>query len=277
MVISSPTRSKGITLDSKSTAQLSRWHPGNCLQDNCGSITPGVLKSCGPHLSKLSSFTLGLSYTITDDDAFEFFSQLEALSSLDFRYYLVRPFLCRTRHRANAYHRDKQLRVFSVRPKLPILRSLTVRHDYLKTKGDATYLTRWIRWLSSRSPLEEFTLAIDRRVWLRPPTISLDSLADHLGLRHGQTLRNLDIRDGYISQHALTELSTRCQDLQILSIGTTVNVLVRTIFLLPIFLISSVSISRNIYTISCLYTLISTQPPAFHPILRRAKSCLKRR
>ena len=62
-------------------------------QDNCGSVTPGVLRSFLPHVADVQAFGLGLSYSVTDDDAFKYFAQLPQLSSLDFRYYLVGLFL----------------------------------------------------------------------------------------------------------------------------------------------------------------------------------------
>ncbi|KAI0683671.1 hypothetical protein C8T65DRAFT_235312 [Cerioporus squamosus] len=61
------------------------------LTGSCGSVTPGVLRSFIPHLQEASSFALGLSYSLTDDDVFNFCSQLPHLRSLELRYYLVSP------------------------------------------------------------------------------------------------------------------------------------------------------------------------------------------
>jgi hypothetical protein len=53
-------------------------------------VTPGVLKSFLPHVSEsLKSFTLGLSYSITDEDIFTFLSQLPNLEHLRLRNYWV--------------------------------------------------------------------------------------------------------------------------------------------------------------------------------------------
>ena len=38
----------------------------------------------------MTSFALGLSYSLTDDDVFTFWADLPRLQSLEFRYYLVR-------------------------------------------------------------------------------------------------------------------------------------------------------------------------------------------
>ena len=53
-------------------------------------MTPGVLKSFLPHVSEnLKAFTLGLSYSITDEDIFAFLSQLPNLEHLRLRNYWV--------------------------------------------------------------------------------------------------------------------------------------------------------------------------------------------
>jgi len=60
------------------------------IQDNCGSVTPGVLKVIVPHLEeRLEAFTLGLSYSLTNDDVFTFLGQLKYLKTLQLRYYWV--------------------------------------------------------------------------------------------------------------------------------------------------------------------------------------------
>jgi hypothetical protein len=60
------------------------------MQDNCGSITPGVLRSFVPHVwETLREFTLGLSYSLTDDDVFSFIAQLPHLEWLHLQYYLA--------------------------------------------------------------------------------------------------------------------------------------------------------------------------------------------
>lgn len=59
-------------------------------QDNCGSVTPGVLRSFLPHVSEnLKGFSLGLSYSITDEDIFTFLGQLPNLEHLRLRNYWV--------------------------------------------------------------------------------------------------------------------------------------------------------------------------------------------
>ena len=59
------------------------------VQESCGSITPGVLRSFLPHMSMMTSFSLGLSSSLTDDDVFPFWEGLPSLRILEFRYYLA--------------------------------------------------------------------------------------------------------------------------------------------------------------------------------------------
>jgi hypothetical protein len=64
--------------------------PMCAIQDNCGSITPGVLRSFLPHVcGALRELTLGLSYSLTNDDVFSFVAQLPQLEWLQLRYYLA--------------------------------------------------------------------------------------------------------------------------------------------------------------------------------------------
>ena len=64
--------------------------PPMYMQDNCGSITPGVLRSFVPHVGgALREFTLGLSYSLTDEDVFSFVSLLPHLEHLHLQYYLA--------------------------------------------------------------------------------------------------------------------------------------------------------------------------------------------
>lgn len=60
------------------------------VQDNCGSVTPGVLLSFAPHVREsLRRFTLGLSYSLTNEHVFFFVNQIPHLEWLQLQYYLV--------------------------------------------------------------------------------------------------------------------------------------------------------------------------------------------
>jgi len=60
-------------------------------QDNCGSITPGVLKAFvfPPLQSNIRALSLGLSYSLTHDDTFQFLNNFPQLEELELRYYWV--------------------------------------------------------------------------------------------------------------------------------------------------------------------------------------------
>ena len=60
-----------------------------CVQNNCGSVTPGVLRSLAPPLINIRGFTLGLSYSLTNDDIFTFLNELTQLQDLQLYYYIV--------------------------------------------------------------------------------------------------------------------------------------------------------------------------------------------
>lgn len=61
------------------------------MKDDCGSVTPGVLKSIVPLLRQnIRGLGLGLSYSLTDEDVFAFLHQLPTLKEVELRYYWVR-------------------------------------------------------------------------------------------------------------------------------------------------------------------------------------------
>lgn len=63
--------------------------PLTIQQNNCGSITPGVLRSCIPHAKDLHAFSLGLSFSLTDMDVFTFLGEIHDLQFLTLQYYRV--------------------------------------------------------------------------------------------------------------------------------------------------------------------------------------------
>jgi hypothetical protein len=65
----------------------------HAFQGNCGSITPGVLKALVSPLqqskSNIRALSLGLSYSLTHDDTFQFLNKFPQLEELELRYYWV--------------------------------------------------------------------------------------------------------------------------------------------------------------------------------------------
>jgi len=67
--------------------QRSRWW----LKDNCGSVTPGVLRFIVPLMERsIRAVSLGLSYSLMDADVFLFLRNLHGLESAELYYYWVR-------------------------------------------------------------------------------------------------------------------------------------------------------------------------------------------
>ncbi|KAI0684576.1 hypothetical protein BC835DRAFT_1389261 [Cytidiella melzeri] len=128
------------------------------LKNNCGSVNPGVLKQISPSVSELTSFTLGLSYSIDNNDLFEFLSQMHNLISLELRYYL-------------------QQKPLSSQPELRLLKHLKVYYgDIDVSDSNDSILCTWIRNLS-----------------LHLKQHQLDNLYEYLSKNHSQTLRTFKL------------------------------------------------------------------------------------
>ncbi|KAK7694427.1 hypothetical protein QCA50_001613 [Cerrena zonata] len=187
--------------------RLSSTLTGFHLKDNCGSVTPGVLRSFIPFGSRIRTFALGLSYSLTHQDVFDFLPHLPNLQKLDIQYY-------------------QQLRKLSTKPPLPNLQSLTIRHTHITETPDAAYLIKFVHHLSRSSPLEELYLIADSYE-IRGPCVSFDGLVKHLIARHAATLRVLYMPTAYLSLAITQELCTRCPQMEELAIACHDHILVQ--------------------------------------------------
>ncbi|KAI0351224.1 hypothetical protein OH77DRAFT_1487729 [Trametes cingulata] len=167
------------------------------LTHSCGSVTPGVLRSFIPHLQSVTSFALGLSYSLTDSDVFAFWQELPCLLALEFRYYL-------------------QLRP-SFDPRLPRLRHLTVHYSNVMTKDHTDRLCRWVRRVIAKSPLELLRLVCENEV--DGPAVSFDPLVEHLCMKHHEKLRVLHMPDCFVGRRLLGVLCGTCKALEELALG----------------------------------------------------------
>ncbi|TFK29095.1 hypothetical protein FA15DRAFT_664410 [Coprinopsis marcescibilis] len=171
------------------------------LLDNCGSITPGVLKSFLPHLSeRLKAFSMGLSYSISDDDISAFVDGLPELQQLQLTYYY-------------------QIKAPVRKPRLPKLWSFTVmRSRYLLDDTDhARHISAWIRRIISASPLEVLNIVTegnDDDGVIRRCCSAYDGLVDHLIAKHSSKLRRLEMKHCLVTTDTFRKLLTSCQLLE---------------------------------------------------------------
>ncbi|KAF9444948.1 hypothetical protein P691DRAFT_735742 [Macrolepiota fuliginosa MF-IS2] len=180
------------------------------LKDNCGSVTPGVLKSIIPLLERnIRSLSLGLSYSLADEDVFAFLRCLTKLESVELRYYW-------------------QLKPPKSRPNLPNLRTFTACYaNRLQTRNEVRSLCKWIRRTISSSPIESLYIIQDDSSSSSPgdsdddesmrntgANVSFRSIIDHLCCRHTDTLRVLYMPTAYVGVKSLKKLLGCCTELE---------------------------------------------------------------
>ncbi|KAF8968746.1 hypothetical protein BDZ97DRAFT_1797828 [Flammula alnicola] len=171
------------------------------LKNNCGSVTPGVLKSFIPHIKdNLRAFTLGLSYSLTDDDVFTFLGNLPHLERLNLRYYW-------------------QLKHPPRQPKLTSLRSFTAIYSRIHSKHDVREFSKWVRRAIAGSPrLEELRLTRgDDSDWSH--TTAYDGLVDHIVAKHSETIRVLDFGAALVGVGKLKAVLKSCVRLEEVSVA----------------------------------------------------------
>ncbi|KAL0576746.1 hypothetical protein V5O48_005236 [Marasmius crinis-equi] len=149
------------------------------LQGNCGSVTPGVLRSAIPQLRGIRSLTIGLSYSLTDRDLFSAFSQLPQLHTLQVNYYQQN----------------------TSPPFFPIIRSLK----------SLTAI--------DHSPVESLSLVDDTDFYYEASAPSFDGLVNHLVSVHAERLTSLNLHWCFVGTRAFERLCTSCSKLEKLSVG----------------------------------------------------------
>ncbi|KAK0236789.1 hypothetical protein EDD85DRAFT_587324 [Armillaria nabsnona] len=201
LVLQDPTRAILDALPSwLANLTLTELH----LKGNCGSITPGVLRSLVPYVENITAFSHGLSYSLTDEDVFSFLSQLPQLRSVTLQYYL-------------------QLRPSPVVPFLPNLQSFTVYYSPVWSRDEADRLGKWIRTVIASSPIEHLALLSgDNSV---TSNVRFDGIIHHLASRHPGRLQRLEMPQAFISVDGLRLLCKECLVLEELSVAGGKNVL----------------------------------------------------
>ncbi|KAJ7352661.1 hypothetical protein DFH08DRAFT_859570 [Mycena albidolilacea] len=165
------------------------------LTRNCGSITPGVLRSFVPFLANITAFSLGISYSITDDDLFKFLAQLPCLERVQLRHYL-------------------QWKVSAPGDPLKRLHSLTVCHDSSDEDEFVDMLCAWIIRAITASPIECIRFCCDEFPTHNEAPRGFDALVEHLSRSNADTLRVLDLKGWLISAPSVSLLFGTCAALE---------------------------------------------------------------
>ncbi|KAJ6542755.1 hypothetical protein B0H19DRAFT_1171777 [Mycena capillaripes] len=172
-------------------SSLTEFH----LTRDCGSITPGVLRSLVPFLASITAFSWGISYSVTDDDLFGFLSQLPCLQSAHLRHYL-------------------QLKVSEIGTPMKRLRSLTVCHDASEDDEVVDKLCAWVRHAISGSSIERVRFCCDEFSMDPQGPRGFDVLIEHFSRNNADTLRVLDLNGWLISASSVSLLFQTCVGLE---------------------------------------------------------------
>lgn len=227
------------------------------LCGDCGSITPGVLRSFAPRLDSLEAFSLGVSFSLTHRDVFKFLGTdaMRDVRRLRLAYYaqMTRP------------------------PPCPLLHSLTsliiIKQNPSPTNYEFNLFNRFLRPIIDASPVLE-TVRVLGKVWggaspLRPlPSafglatvgesreegaeplddddefggigLLANPLIVHLGFRAAMmmrrdiphTLRCIDLRTAFVSVNVLQDFTQRASDFRLseFRVCTTKDILIPKVF-----------------------------------------------
>ncbi|KAJ7206035.1 hypothetical protein GGX14DRAFT_367657 [Mycena pura] len=157
------------------------------LTSNCGSVTPGVLRTIAPLLTNVSALSFGLSYSVTDDDLFGFLAQLPCLQSAQLQHYLAQ--------------RDSQMRR---------LRSLTVHHSPTDDSDNIERLCAWVRRAIYGAPIERLQLCCDEFDESAFAPRCFDALVNDFVSANAVTLHMLDLGGWLISASVVSSLFDAC-------------------------------------------------------------------
>ncbi|KAJ7619456.1 hypothetical protein FB45DRAFT_930844 [Roridomyces roridus] len=210
------------------------------LTGNCGSITPGILRSFAPLLANLTAFSLGLSYSIVDDDLFDFLGQLPCLETVQLQHYV-------------------QFKPAQKGALLSRLRSLTVLHQPFYEEDHATRLaTSVLHALSGAPAVERVRLCCEEYeedAEFAPR--GLDALLDHL-TPTCSTLRVLDLGGSLVSELPLTAFCRAAVALEELTIALDMNGFTAFKNLVPTMSCLHTA-TLKVYTIGCRLFLVNVE------------------
>ncbi|KAH8115005.1 hypothetical protein DFH11DRAFT_1854889 [Phellopilus nigrolimitatus] len=166
------------------------------FEDDCGSVTPGVLTSLLPVTQALENFGLGVAYSVKYDELFPFLSELKNLKYLELFHY-------------------PQLDDVPSFLHLHSLLSLKITHAYTCSRKHILNMCKWVHRLIHHSPLERLEIICDdAEDFLPGPNISYDGLVTHLVCRHTTTLRILKMGYAFIGAGMVRMLMESCNALE---------------------------------------------------------------
>jgi len=189
---------------SRLSSTLERFH----LRGNCGSVTPGVLRSLIPLVKNIRAFSLGLSYSLEDGHVFNSLHELPQMEALELRYYW-------------------QIKQPLTVPEYPRLRNFTVHHNYMDLEDEIAHFCKWTKRIVSHSPIRSLVLKCvsDPMISVRGAHAAFDSLARHLVEMHSATLVALRMEHAFLNSDVVRQLCLRCNQIEELGINTTVDIL----------------------------------------------------
>lgn len=114
-------------------------------------------------------------------------------------------------------------------PRITVLRKLVVNHKPICFRDHVNHLSKWVRRITSRSHLEHLELVVDDLEYFRGPYSNYSGLIEHISYRHGRTIRALRLTHGYVDLGTITLLCQMCPNLEDVSLGVSIDTLVRVI------------------------------------------------
>lgn len=162
--------------------------------------------------------TLGLSYSLTNDDIFSFLSHLPELQHLHLYYYWVWLILFYSFPAKNLIWPEQQIKRPAYQPRLAALRSFTVTYKQTYTRNDTDELDKWIRRaIAGSSHLERLHLVCDQEDSSQTnvtPAVAHDALVEHIVRKHAGSIRVLSLRSAFIRIDFLRALLASCSKLE---------------------------------------------------------------
>ena len=205
------------------------------VQGNCGSVTPGVLRFFIPHIQdNLRALTLGLSYSLTDDDVFTSLGNLPNLKRIHLRYYWARIPSSGSLFElaADSHLLEQQIKHPARQPKLLNLRSFTVSHQHVQSRKEVNELCKWIRRAIAGSAIE--VLKVTREKVLDDPmsrtALCFAGLFDHIVKKQFSTIRVLDLGSAFVCVDHLRSLLIACVRLEELKLQVSRSALASPFF-----------------------------------------------